>query len=230
MRFLAASILFLATMLSAQPSVSPVLHSESTHTIKAYSATGEISLPVLRLQLDLKFPGGREERCHLIVVFDPQTRHYFWRYSYIDGNDTTSPLDALNRNFEAVYAGTQGLVDFMVSSLLYSKNHTERAANIAAARQASIEEVRRGLPVYEGTGFHADVKGESVFGAIGTMEFSCAPYPDSEQNCGPKAKIVSVSHPDDTWRLVLRNRWDEEITLDSKFKIVSARRLPDAKQ
>jgi hypothetical protein len=162
-----------------------------------------------------------------LPVVDPQTGHYFWRYSEVSRNTTVSFLDGLENGAEAVYAGKAALVDFYVSARLYSKAHTERTDNLDAAKRASIKEVERGLPVFEKMGFHADVEGETVFKAIDAPEFSCAPYPEMSQNCPNSAKIVSVSQEDDTWRLVLRNRWDQEVILDSKFKIASTRRLPD---
>ncbi len=37
--------------------------------------------------------------------------------------------------------------------------------------------------------------------------------------------IVSISHQDGNWRLVVRNRWDQEIILNSKFDLVGTQRL-----
>jgi hypothetical protein len=46
-------------------------------------------------------------------------------------------------------------------------------------------------------------------------------------NCGFDIKrIVSIGRDGDNWRLVIRNRWDQEVILDSQFKFVSTRRLP----
>jgi|ERR1039458_6529068 hypothetical protein len=225
------SLVLASLPLLAQQTVSRVPFSEeSAHTIRAFSAAGEITLPVVRLQLDIRYPAGKQERGNLIVVYDPQTGHYFWRYSEVHRNTTASFLDALESGVEAAYAGPDALVDFYVPGSLYSLAHPERAENMSAAREASIGAIQRGLPAFEKSGYHTDAAEENVAKAIGTSEFSCAPYPESGQNCGFKATIVSISHEGDKWRLVLRSRWDQEVTLDSKFKLISTRRLPDQKK
>ena len=80
----------------------------------------------------------------------------------------------------------------------------------------------------EPSGYRTDSKEVSVARAIG-REFACE-FVDGvpRVNCGFAVKsIVSIRWEDGNWRLVVRNRWDQEIILDSKFNLVSTRRLVD---
>src|SRR5579862_8630574 len=87
--------LFCCAPLLAQQPISKVAFTESNHAIGGFSPYGEISLPGLRVQIDLRYPRGKSERGNLAVVYDPQTGHYFWRYSKVQSPKDISFLDAL---------------------------------------------------------------------------------------------------------------------------------------
>lgn len=215
--------------LEGQQGVSRVAFSESTHAVRAFSSYGDVSLPVARLQLDVQYPVRKKERGDLVVVYEPQSGHFLWRYEPINqAND--SFLNALNAGMLAVYVAPDDLVEFLMSGALYAKAHRERADNLWAAEGASITEIEHGLADFEKRGFHTDSKEIPLFSAIG-MAFACPPPGEPgglNSNCGWGAKrIVSVSREADNWRLVLRNRWDQEVILDRDFNFVSTRRLPE---
>jgi hypothetical protein len=161
-----------------------------------------------------------------VVVYDPATEHYFWRYEAVNHpGETTSFLGAMEFGAERVYAGPEALDDFIMLSELNVKEHTVRASSLDAAENASIEEIRRGLAVFEG-GYHTDAKAIHI-GPWDRMDFHCAPLHD---NCvGNGDSIVSISPVGDNLRLVLRNRYDQEVILDPKFNQISTRRLTEPK-
>jgi len=43
-------------------------------------------------------------------------------------------------------------------------------------------------------------------------------------------KIASISKQGSNWRLVLRNRWDEEVILDQNCSLVSVKQLTQPKE
>ncbi len=209
-------------------SVVPVAFTESRHAIYAFSPFGEITLPVVRVQLEINYPRGKHEFGNLAIVYDPATGHYFWRYARVShAGETVSFLDAMQEGSEAVYAGPAALVDFAMPAALYEKEHSEHADSLEAAERASMEEIRRGLAEFEGSGYHNDAKAITIPPGIpGTegREFYCPP---DSQRCNGYSRIVSISRQGDNWRLVLRNHFDLEVILDSKFGPVSSRRLTD---
>lgn len=85
------------------------------------------------------------------------------------------------------------------------------------------------------SGYGISTKEVPVALAIG-REFACAPFERGRDDrtsvmCGFMANsIVSVSREGENWRIVVRNRWDQEIILDSKFNLVSTQRLPAQKK
>jgi hypothetical protein len=219
---------FLCVPLVAEQSVSPVGFSESRHAIHAFSPSGEVTLPVVRVQLDIVYPRGKKERGDLVVVYDPQAGHYFWRYHPLDNpSDAASFLDALESGAEAAYAGQAALFDFYIPGALYEREHSGRADSLESAERVSIAEIEKGLPILE-NGYNPGAKEIEVAVAVG-REFACPPYPDpTSQACvfGVRS-IASIRQEGDNWRLVLRNRWDQEVILDSKFNLVSTRRLTE---
>jgi hypothetical protein len=228
MRLTTLFFALLPVSLLAEQSVSPVGFTESRHSIRAFSPSGEVTLPVVRVQLDVVYTHGRKERGDLVVVYDPQNGHYFWRYRSLNSpGDTGSFLDALEASAEAAYVGPDALFDFNMSSALYEKEHRERAGSMGAAESASIAEIERGLPVFEGAGYHTDASALHVLDAI-DADFSCAPLPLTAICMSSKGNhIVSISREGDNWRFVFRNRFDVEVILDSKFNLVSTRRLTE---
>ena len=231
MRYIVATSLLLVLCRcpsQAQPGVSEVAFSESQHTIRAFSESGEMTVPVVRVQLDVRYPVHKHERGDLIVVYDPASGHYLWRYTGVKGpNDDTSFLHDLEAEKLAVYVGSEESVEFHVGSSLWVKAHRERAESLGAAERASIDGIEHGLGSYEDRGFSTDSKAIPLFRAIG-MAFACVESPRDpgfSALCGWGAKIVLVRKDGDKWLLVLRNRWDQEVVLDKDFNLISTRRL-----
>ena len=212
---------------TAEQSVSKVAFTESSNAIRAFSPLGEITLPVVRVQLAIHYPAGKNEFGNLVVVYDPESAHYFWRYESVpQTGDLKSFLQVLQSGIEAVYAGPTGLVDFYMPGQIWVQQHSNRADNLDAALTAAIQEIRHGLPGFENSGYHTDAQEVPIARAIG-MDFACAPIRDPEFSaaCGFGAKkFVSISRDGDNWLLVVRNRWDQEVILDSKFNLVSTQR------
>jgi hypothetical protein len=186
-----------------------------------------VVLPAIHLRLELNPPTRSEHLIDVVVVYDPQSGRYFWVYTPVtDAADNGSYLNDLQNGTEGVYVGSTALVNFISLGPNFEiQEHGRRADSLDAAERAAIDEIRKQLPKltdsYE-TGF----KVVNVSRDVGSG-FACEPYPP-RANCGFGVKrIVSVSREGDDWRLVIRNRWDQEIILDSQFKLVSTRRLPN---
>jgi hypothetical protein len=160
------------------------------------------------------------------VVYDSQNGHYLWRYfGYRSTAQTTSFIDGMKSNKEVFYADAAGLVDFVFPARFFVKAYTLRADSLDAAESASINEIQQGLAKFEG-GYHRDYKEVDLTKAI-TTEFRCLP---DQQICQDQFNtIVSIGKQGSNWRLVLRNRWDQEIILDSNFNPVSTQRLTPPK-
>lgn len=98
----------------------------------------------------------------------------------------------------------------------------EQARSLDAAERASIDEIQRRLPAFERNGYDPGLRQIPLGNAIGTA-FDCAPL---HSDCHTELrKFVSISREGENWRLVIRNRWEVEMILDSKFNLVSTRNL-----
>jgi hypothetical protein len=230
MRLITLLFMLSYDLLLAQQPVSKVAFSASRSSVRAFSQSGESMLPTVRVQLEIQTPDRKIERGNLLVVYDPDSGHYLWRNSVAASpGDTTSLYTELESGRAAVYAGSAGLALFYMPGNLYVQQHTQHADNLDAAEHESILEIER--RALENNLYGSDMKEVTLYSAI-SRDFACAPFERGREDrtavmCGFTVKsIVSVSRDSDNWRLVIRNRWDQEIILNSKFELVSTRRLP----
>jgi hypothetical protein len=209
--------------LCGQP-VSKIAFSESQSSVRAFSPAGQTTLPAVRLQLDARRPDGRTERSNLIVVYDPETGHYFWRNIVLNHpGETISFYEELDAGWAALYSTPSALLFFGMTQSLYIEQHSERSGSLDSAESAVITEIGRRL--LAGSGYDIPANDIPVYKEIGRA-FACDPL-DDRPDCWFTAKsIVCIDRDGDNWRLVVKNRWDQEIILNSKFELVSTRRLP----
>jgi hypothetical protein len=230
MRSIATVFSLLCVSLTAEESVSKVAFSELKGTIRAFSSSGEITLPTIRVQLEIRHAGGKNEHGDLLVVHDTQSGHYFWRYARANHvGDARNWLTELESGRATVYT-TPGAIFFIyMPGNLWVQEHRGSSLTLDGAESASIEEIQRMLPVFASNGYDTGMKEVVLARAIG-MEFACSSErSEISRQCGFGIKsFVSISREGDGWRLILRNRWDQEVILDSLFNLVSTRRLPDA--
>ena len=83
--------------------ISRVPLSKSRHAIRVFSSAREITLQVVRFQLDVRRTDGRNERGYLVVVHDPDSGHYLWIYTPANyPGDTTRFLTELQSGRSSV--------------------------------------------------------------------------------------------------------------------------------
>lgn len=220
-----------APPLGAEQSVSPVVNSETTNSISAFSSGGTITLSEVQLQVDLAYVTGKRERRDLAVVYDPQNGYYLWRLA-----EGTAPAYT-DRFHEALthhrlYADASGLFDFASRGYLWIKVSRLRAKGLAAAERAVLGEIEHGLASIE-RGYVPSPTGPSdpwpwdcVHVSLPiSSEFVCG-SPARADCPSPRAdEIELISRESSGWRVILRNHWDQEVILDSALNLVSTRQL-----
>lgn len=225
------SLCILGPSPAAQQSVSLVPSSETKDSVQAFSSSGIISLPSVHLQIDLTYASGKRERRDLAVVYDPQNCHYSWCLG-----EGTAPaftdrfLEGLKSH--KVYADRDGLFDFVSRGYLWIRARTSRADSLDAAEGAAIKEIEHGLASIE-HGYVPSLTGpsdpwpwDSIHVRLPiSSEFVCGSPPREDCPSPRLDTIMSISKAGGNWRLVLRNYWDQEVTLDPEFKLVSTQRL-----
>ena len=222
--------------------VSPVASSEYKDVVPAFDSSGAITLPVADLKLDIVYPNGKKERCELTVVYDPETGHYLWHHPTPGHNDPDGVyLKALKAQRAVAFTDAAGLIDFGFGGAIFVKAWQGHSDSIDAAVTASINEIQQGLATFEGGGYHTDYKLVPIAGPIIGFDSKVPPgfkpIP-SEFHCAPLQAvcqdylntIASISKQGSNWRLVLRNRWDEEVILDQNFNLVSVKQLTQPKE
>jgi hypothetical protein len=225
------SLCFVGLSLAAQQSVSLVPSSETKDSVQAFSSSGAMTLPSVHLQLDLTYASGKRERRDLAVVYDPQNGNYSWHVG-----EGTSPaftdrfLEGLKSH--KIYADRDGLVDFVSRGYLWIRACTSQADSLEAAQGAAIKEIEHGLASIE-RGYVPSPTGpsdpwpwDSIHVRLPiSSEFVCGSPPRADCPSPRLDTIESISKEGGNWHLVLRNYWDQEVILDSAFKLVSTQRL-----
>ena len=152
---------------------------------------------------------------------------YFWRFNPVDSaSDLRTALDSYAAGLDAMYISPAGMVEFSFPGDLLSVTRTKRAEGLTLAEAGAIDEILGTLsssaPYSPG---HQVVDVANQIGA----RWAC-PQADEEvyySNCPFRPKeFVSINNVDNQWRIVVRNRWDQQIVLDSDFKFVSTNRVP----
>jgi hypothetical protein len=185
----------------------------------------------------MAYPQGKKERRDLSVVYDRRTGYYLWQLATSPASvDAGSFLEAVNSSRKVIYADADGLVDFVFRRELWVKAYRSRVDSLEAAERVALKEIEQGLASLERgylptTGpasppWPWDYKRIDLRNTI-TVDFTCFPI---RADCKDALnRIASVEKQGSNWRLVLRNRWDQEVILDSHFTLVSAQRLSPPK-
>ena len=199
---------------------------ERLRTIPAFSPNGLVELPASSFRVTVQHAGKGVELGNMVVVYDPTNDYYFWHLNPArDKSDMQDIAQEFDSGPEGFYSSAAGLVHFrMPGGDAIFLERVQRAANLKAAENSAIDELRRDLPVFEGRGYDPGYREVNLAPAIGRT-WACA-EDDLRANCAFGAKkLVSISKVGENWRIVARNRWDEEIILDSKFNLISTRPL-----
>jgi hypothetical protein len=219
--------------------------SETKDVVPAFSSAGAITLPAARLKVDATYPHGRKERCELTVVYDPQFGHYLWHISRSNPNDPDNTgvyLKVLQAQRAVPFSDAAGLIDFGFAGTVFAKAWTGQASSLDAAVAASINEMQQQLPAKEHGTYHLDYKFVPVFGLVPGFNAQLPPgfkpmpdgfacLPNTVSFCpGDKNTIASITKQGSNWRLVLRNRYDEEVIVDQNFNLLSMQQLTQPKQ
>ena len=101
MKFLTAAVISFP-LLAQQLVVTPVTSSESAATIRAQGPAGERMLPAKHLLTDSTGRNGKPQREDLVVVFDPETGHYYWRLTRA-GQGDAKPLGVFECDYHKLY-------------------------------------------------------------------------------------------------------------------------------
>lgn len=210
--------------LMAQKPVSLIAHSESQHSIGVFSPSGEITLPLVRRLLTLNDSSGKSQSIALFVLRDPRTGYYFWRYAeHSVSNDSIAYLAVLAGR-EAIYTAQDGLYYFKVPALsIFVSRYTNKANSMDVAVHASIEEIKQNLSILGSIGVQKSVIPETLIRSALDDDFGCPPV--SPICYYGNSKFVSIDRQDGNWRLLMRNRHDQEIIFDEKYTLVNTRRI-----
>lgn len=224
--------IFISLPAIGQSAVSAVALTESRQPVRAFSALGEISISSLRVQVDVpnSEKAEKKERGDVLIVYNPETGHYLWRYHAFDSpGHTYRFLEVATSGREALYVEKDRILSFVTGWPWITEYH-DRAETLDAAKEAVFGWLQRGHPTLSKGGGKAgplplNISKGQILGPI-PREFFCGPEP-GRSDCpqGDRTQIVSISKQGENWRLVFRNHWDQETILDAKFNPLSTRRL-----
>ena len=166
------------------------------------------------------------------MVWDPATKYYVWHlYPALDPSDTSDITGPAALAGIAIFVDHSGLYLFaMPGGMLAVVVRHEKAESLDSARSNAIGEIRAGLPRFEKNGYDPGSIQVAVGAAIG-RSWACPPADEPgglDPLCHFSPKSVPLVERDgERWKIVVRNRWDEEITLGPNFQLIGVRALPN---
>ncbi len=114
------------------------------------------------------------------------------------------------------------MLEFHLSGGLHMKKHTSHAGSLDSAVQASMEEIAQKLVMFEKQNeFHPNslkLKIEEL-----ESDFACEP---GNSFCPGTTKIVSIAKEGKSRNLMLRNRYDVEVSFDDQFRWLRTKDSP----
>lgn len=204
----------------------------NTQTIESIvqSETKQINMGVKNVQVTLQqtrikiqHSSSRTDTADLFLIYEPQSRLFWWQYQMIYPNSPTSTIEGSLSDL-ALYINGGKIVAFTLSSgHVWVRESTERCSNIAEGQERALAIVARKKREIE-TGEIEWFRGISIAKAVGLDFFrlknTASPYPE------PKIKEVSIK--EGMWRLLLEgpNKDSAEILLGPNYSLISATRLP----
>ena len=112
----------------------------------------------------------------------------------------------------------------MPGSYLGILTRREKAASLEEALNAATVEMRGNLAVFEKNGYDPGYQNFN-FGQSISRNWACD---DNPQCYVHPIEVPLVTREKENWKIVLRNKWDYEATLDSKFAPLSVRTISPA--
>lgn len=221
MKFKNSIWMFFCIPLLAQPTIERVPSSASKHSIRGYSAAGVVLLDTVHTHLEVRKEDGKVEQGDLTVIRDNTSGYYIWLYARRNQRGTGSFLLELQSGRNVVWLDPDGIVDFQFAATLYVMKQTRKADSLDAAERASIDELQRDFLTFEKDGFKRNSKALQVKGL--DRDFACPPM-NPKCNDG-ESKITNISRLGDSWRFLLRNRYEVELIYDADLNWVSTRNL-----
>jgi hypothetical protein len=227
MRNTLLTVVLFSSPLFAVGSVSPVAFTESKGSVRGFSAGGDVTLSTDQFRVDVQYPDGKTERSDVFVVYDPATGRYLWELSPVQPGGEPWLTSAFQSGKWVVYAGGDEMVDFYMPGQLSVQEWTRRETSLDAASAAAVRDIEQRVRALKSGRLEGTFVEVPLGQAMGKA-FACAGFgePDFSPTCSFHAeKISSVTREGDNWRLVIENRWAQEVILDSKFALVSTRRI-----
>jgi hypothetical protein len=222
MRLLTITFICAWIPLALGQSITRLPLTETTHVVNAFTSYGFRAVDAAVVIVDITSIGGGHERGQLTTVFDKENGHYFWRITIpFSQDEEASVLSSLGAGVSAVYASPESLVYF---NGFWVQEHREKAFNLSNAEDAAVDAIRRNLVGLAAKAYDTGLKQIEFHDGAVNDGFSC-PELATSAICRTVTRFISINKTENKWRLVMRNRWDMEVILDTNFDVIGSRQL-----
>jgi hypothetical protein len=175
---------------------------------------------------------GKSNKGDIFVLFDANSGVFYWRCWVLPDNRAQAPGIAkqLASKDERIYIADDKIVSISVRDQDLAFWESQRhAISLDDAETKALKEVGDHLPEIEsdGLGIHGTA-------ALVKLPLSVSfDYGEDPKHPGTAARsipfptaIVSVTHHDGKWELILENRWKAKVTLNDKYELQGWEKVP----
>lgn len=171
----------------------------------------------------LSFPSGKAGQVDLVMLYDPESRLFWWQYRTIDPGQPPAAGDEPLAG-SVVYVTGDKLVVFNFSvPFVWVRESSERYPSLAEGRAGAQAALRKMSGQIERGGDEL-FRTINVGKAVGSDFLHLA----GDASSSPEPKLREVSRKDGRWHLILDgpNKDSAEVVLSDDYQLVEARRLP----
>ncbi len=223
-RLLLFASVFTTSILLCGTELQTVEGALQSKSIQVTKDGQRVQAELQNVQLTIPFPNGKIGQADIVMLHEPQSGLFWWRYQAIEPGHFASTWAEDFLSSYKVYITEDKIVVFTFSRpFVWVRESSEHCSTLAEG-QASVlatlknksREIQSGTIVW----FH----GVNVAKALGPsfliLKGSASPFPEP--------KIREISKRDGEWRIILDgpNKDAAEVVMSDDYQVVSAARLP----
>lgn len=217
----AALIPVMFVMASVDEAKIEVVRGATTDSLASVSTKlGQLSIPVREVHFEMTFPDQAKGNGEIVVLFDPASRLYWWKFEGLLGARTSWDMIERYKTATAAAIVEDRIVAFSPSGLgleMMVIERTDKALTLDDAQSKVLQIIKKTYKQLDGDGqITKRISLSQLPGELFWAPFSAVHTP---------FRVLNAEQLGENWKIVLESRWRQELILDKNYNFVSTRKI-----